>query len=69
MLFFCGLPREGRAHRAMADAEMAAALLGRIRHDLRSRFGVPEPRHDLLMKLQVCGRNAVQNAIRTYLGN
>ena len=27
-----GLPRTGAAHRALADAEMAAELLGRIRH-------------------------------------
>ncbi|MBP6652996.1 MAG: 3'-5' exonuclease, partial [Xylophilus sp.] len=34
------LPRTGRAHRALADAEMAAALLGQIQHDLRKRWGV-----------------------------
>jgi DNA polymerase-3 subunit epsilon len=31
------LPRTGQAHRALADAEMAAELLGRIQHDLRTR--------------------------------
>ena len=35
---FHGLPRQGRAHRAMADAEMAAQLLLQIRGDLRARF-------------------------------
>ena len=29
-----GLPRTGASHRALADAEMAAELLARIRHDL-----------------------------------
>ncbi|MDB5874938.1 MAG: exonuclease protein-like protein [Ramlibacter sp.] len=60
---FHALPSSGRAHRALADAEVAAALLGQIRNDLRSRFGVPEPRHELLMKLQACTRKAVPRAI------
>ena len=45
----------------------AAALLGQIRGDLRSRFGVPEPRHELLMKLQACTRKAVPKAIEQHL--
>jgi DNA polymerase-3 subunit epsilon len=47
----------------MADAETAAALLGRIRTDLRFRFGVAEPRHALLMKLQACSRKALPRTI------
>ncbi|GAB3482147.1 3'-5' exonuclease [Polaromonas eurypsychrophila] len=54
------LPTGGRAHRAMADAEMAAALLGQIQHDLRTRHGVLRPDHGLLMALQRCARPAVQ---------
>jgi DNA polymerase III subunit epsilon len=64
---FHALPTSGRAHRAMADAETAAALLGRIRGDLRARFGVPEPRHALLMKLQACARKALARAIEQHL--
>ena len=64
---FHALPLAGRAHRAMADAETAAALLGCIRGDLRSRFGVPEPRHELLMKLQACARTALPRAIEQHL--
>jgi len=64
---FHALPTPGRAHRAMADAETAAALLRQIRGDLRSRFGVAEPRHELLMKLQSCARKAVPRAIETWL--
>jgi DNA polymerase III subunit epsilon len=64
---FHALPCSGRAHRAMADAETAAALLGRIRHDLRERFGVSEPRHELLMKLQACTRKALPRAIQRHL--
>ena len=46
------LPRAGKAHRAMADAEMAAYLLEQIRLDLRSRHNVATPDHALLMTLQ-----------------
>jgi DNA polymerase-3 subunit epsilon len=56
----------GRAHRAMADAEVAAAL-GQIRRDLKQQFGVPQPRHELLMKLQACARKAVPKAIEQHL--
>jgi DNA polymerase-3 subunit epsilon len=64
---FHSLPTSGRAHRALADAETAAALLGRIRDDLRLRFGVAEPRHALLMKLQTCARKALPRAIQQHL--
>ena len=64
---FHALPPSGRAHRAMADAEVAAALLGRIRSDLRIQFKVPEPRHELLMKLQACTRKAVARTIERHL--
>lgn len=61
---FHGLPRTGQAHRALADAEMAAALLGRIQQDLRERHGVPQPDHALLMGLQNCNRAAVPHWLR-----
>ena len=64
---FHALPTSGRAHRAMADAEVAAALLGRIRSDLRIQFKVPEPRHALLMKLQACTRKALPQTIEKHL--
>ncbi|NMM76664.1 PolC-type DNA polymerase III [Acidovorax sp. SRB_24] len=54
-----GLPRTGAAHRALADAEMAAALLARMQHDLRTRWGVAAPDHALLVALQRCARPAV----------
>lgn len=66
---FHALPSAGRAHRALADAEMAAALLDRIRHDLRSRFGLAEARHELLVKLQGCPRKALPRAIRHHLAS
>ncbi|MBG6071416.1 MULTISPECIES: PolC-type DNA polymerase III [unclassified Polaromonas] len=55
------LPRTGQAHRALADAEMAAGLLGQIHHDLRTRHGVAQPDNALLMALQRCAKAAVGN--------
>lgn len=54
---WCGLPRPGQAHRALADAEMAAALLQRLQHDLRTRHGVAEPDHAFLLELQRCSKS------------
>ena len=50
------LPRSGRAHRALADAEVTAELLARMRHDLIERHGVAEPDHAFLRALQACSR-------------
>ena len=55
-----GLPRTGQAHRALADAEMAAALLARMQHDLRTRWRVAEPSHALLQTLQRCAKPKVE---------
>ncbi|MBU7572056.1 MAG: 3'-5' exonuclease [Hydrogenophaga sp.] len=63
---FFRLPRTGQAHRALADAEMAAELLGRIQHDLRARHGVNEPDHGFLMALQRCTRAALPRFIQTH---
>ncbi|ABE41976.1 3'-5' exonuclease [Polaromonas sp. JS666] len=62
------LPKAGRAHRALADAEMAASLLGQIQHDLRSRHGVDRPDHALLMALQRCAKPAVRALMAQYTG-
>ena len=60
------LPRTGRAHRALADAEMAAELLQRIQHDLRTRHGVAEPDHAYLMGLQRCTKAAVTKLLARH---
>ncbi len=53
------LPRTGAAHRALADAEMAAELLLQIQQDLQRRHDVAEVDHDLLIALQQCQRQGV----------
>ena len=60
------LPSAGRAHRAMADAEVTAALLSRIQGDIQRDYEVEDAPHDLLVKLQRCQRKAVPKAIAGY---
>jgi DNA polymerase-3 subunit epsilon len=63
---FHSIPAAGRAHRAMADAQMAAALLSRIQGDIQRDYEVEDAPHDLLVKLQRCQRKAVPKAIQGY---
>ena len=63
---FHSLPPAGRAHRAMADAEVAAALLSRIRDDIQREYQVDAAPHDLLVKLQRTQRKALPKAIQAY---
>jgi len=53
------LPQTGAAHRAMVDAEMAAALLTHMQHELRTRHAVSDPDHGFLMDLQRCSKAAL----------
>jgi DNA polymerase-3 subunit epsilon len=46
------LPHTGQAHRAMADAEMAANLTQHLALELRERHGLAEVSHGLFCKLQ-----------------
>ena len=63
---FHSLPSAGRAHRALADAEVAASLLARIQRDIERRFDVDAAPHALLVKLQRSPRHALPKAIQTY---
>ncbi len=56
---FHALPRSGRAHRALSDAEVTAELLLRMQADLRQRHGIAAPDHDFLQALQQCGKAAL----------
>ena len=53
------LPRTGQAHRALADAEMAAELFSQIQRDLQFEHGVASADHALLLVLQRCATPAV----------
>ena len=62
-----GLPRAGRAHRALADAEMAASLLARLQSDLCQRYGLAWPGHDLLMDMQRWARPQMGRLMQRYM--
>lgn len=59
-----GLPQAGRAHRALADAEMTAALLVRLQHDLCQRYACPWPDHAQLMRLQRTARERMAQVLQ-----
>lgn len=57
------LPKAGRAHRAMADAEMTSHLWCRIAHDVTASYGVADAGHDLLTKVQRVPRARVPDVL------
>jgi len=63
---FHDLFSSGRAHRALADAEVAAALLARIQRDLERRYDVFDCDHELLVKVGKAPKAKVPEAIRKH---
>jgi DNA polymerase III subunit epsilon len=65
------LPSAGRAHRALADAEVTAHLLLRMQQDVRERFAEAlcerEVSHALLAKMQRAGRGALGKCVEREL--
>ena len=61
------LPSAGRAHRALADAEVTAHLLLRMQHDVGQRFAVPlggaSAAHALLVALQRAPRDGLERCV------
>ena len=51
-----GLPKSGRAHRAMVDAEMTSHLWCRIQRDVSETYGVRLVNHELLTRVQKVSR-------------
>lgn len=60
------LPRTGRAHRALADAEVTAELLARMLHDLRTRHGIANPDHALLVALQQASKANLPRVLSSH---
>jgi DNA polymerase-3 subunit epsilon len=63
---FANLPIAGRAHRALADAEMAASLLIHLADELRSRYGIRQVTHDLLRKIQGTPKAKVEQVLAKH---
>jgi DNA polymerase-3 subunit epsilon len=68
LVAFHDLPSDGRAHRAMADAEMAAHLFTRIRRDLERRWNVFDASHEALMALQSVAKAKVGLVAQRFAG-
>ena len=61
-----GLPVAGRAHRAQADAEMAAHLTLYLERSLMTRFGLAEVSHDLLGRIQRTPKAKLAGCVERY---
>jgi DNA polymerase-3 subunit epsilon len=65
---WAGLPHTGKAHRAMADAEMAANLTAHLSHELRNTHGIAGVSHQLLCTLQKVPAKKMAEAINKHRG-
>ena len=65
---FANLPHTGQAHRAMADAEMAANLTTHLAVRLRQKHGLRELNHELLRGLQKIPAAKVSEHLKRYRG-
>lgn len=66
LIEFANLPVAGRAHRALADAEMAASLLLHLEEGLCRRYGMREVSHELLRKIQSIPKAKVEQALAQH---
>lgn len=66
LVAFARLPVAGRAHRALADAEMAASLMVRLEEELRSRYKVRNVSHALLRKIQGAPKAKLEQCLERH---
>ncbi len=60
------LPTAGRAHRALADAEVTAKLLLQMQRDVKLRFAAPAASHELLLQLQRAKRSGLAACVAAH---
>ena len=63
---FARLPVAGRAHRALADAQMAASLLSHLENELRRRYQLREVSHELLREIQKAPKNQLDRCLERH---
>jgi DNA polymerase-3 subunit epsilon len=63
---FANLPVAGRAHRALADAEMAASLLMHLADKLRNRYGIHKATHELLRNIQSVPKAKIEQVLAKH---
>ena len=61
-----GLPKSGRAHRAMVDAEMTSHLWCRIRQDVSEKYSLGTVNHALLTRIQKVSRAKLPTLLQAY---
>lgn len=66
LVAFANLPAAGRAHRALADAEMAASLLVHLEGELCDRYQVRNVSHELLRKIQSVPKSKLEQWLERY---
>lgn len=64
---FANLPKAGRAHRALADAEMAASLMLHLETQLRDQFRVCNVSHELLREIQRVPKAKLAQCLERHL--
>ncbi len=62
------LPKSGRAHRAMVDAEMTTHLWHRLRHDITQTYGLVQVDHALIARVQTTSKAKVPTFLRSLGG-
>lgn len=62
------LPHTGKAHRAMADAEMAANLTAHLTNELRQTHGIAGVSHQFLCTLQKVPAAKISEALKRQRG-
>jgi len=63
------LPKTGRAHRAMVDAEMTCHLWHRLKDDIAQTYGVASVDHALMTRVQVTSKVKVPALLRSLAEN
>ncbi|WP_175920235.1 3'-5' exonuclease [Burkholderia pyrrocinia] len=61
------LPKSGRAHRAMVDAEMAGHLWCRLQHDIARTYGLDRIDHALMTRVQTTSKAKVPVYLRSLV--
>ncbi|MBY4719093.1 3'-5' exonuclease [Ralstonia mannitolilytica] len=59
------LPKAGRAHRAMADAEVTSHLWCRLQQDIAQTYGVGRVDYDLMARVQATSKAQVPALLRS----
>jgi DNA polymerase III subunit epsilon len=60
------LPAAGRAHRALADAQVTASLLLHMQRGVMQRFALPVVPHALLVQMQRSARDGLAACVAAH---